>query len=209
MQWVAMLTMLIDHFGYAFFPDQILWRIIGRIAFPIYAYALAMGHLRTSNKLKYVTRLFIIALVSQVPYQLAINPTGINVVGTLFVAVVVLNILDIVSSKILSTGIVVLFGLVMQVLPFDYGAYGLILVLLFRYLSSHELVGAHMLLNVMYYLFLNHSILQMSSIVVTMTLVYGPKLWSMLESMRVNKWIWRSFYPLHLSLIAIWKWVEW
>jgi hypothetical protein len=209
MQWIAMLTMLIDHIGYVFFPAQTLWRVIGRIAFPIYAFGLAKGHLRTSNKFKYVTRLFIIALVSQVPYQLAINPTGINVVGTLFVAVIVLNIMDRISSKILSVGIVVLFGIVMQVLPFDYGAYGLILVLLYRYLSSNELVGAHILLNVMYYLFLNHSILQMASILVTMTLVYGPKLWRRLESMRVNKWIWRSFYPLHLTLIAIWKWVVW
>lgn len=208
MQWIAMLTMLIDHIGYVFFPDEMLWRTVGRIAFPIYVYALVQGHLHTSNKLRYGIRLFIIALISQVPYQLAFNTTGFNVVGTLLIAVVVLNILDRVSSKILSGAIILLVGIVMQTLPFDYGAYGLILILLFRYLSSHELVFAHVFLNILY-LFSNNSILQMYSILPTLIIVYGPLLWARLESVTVRKWVWRSFYPLHLSLIAIWKWAEW
>ncbi len=208
MQWIAMLTMLIDHIGYVFFPDEMLWRTIGRIAFPIYVYALVQGHLHTSNKLKYGIRLFIIALVSQLPYEFAFDTTRLNVVGTLFIAALVLNILDRISSKILSGGIILLFGILMQVFPFDYGTYGLVLVLLFRYLSSHEIVFAHVFLNVVY-LFSNNSILQMYSIIPTLIIVYGPTLWTRLESVRVRNWIWRSFYPLHLSLIAIWKWVEW
>lgn len=208
MQWIAMLTMLIDHIGFAFFPDEMMWRTIGRLAFPIYAYALVQGHVHTSNRLKYGIRLFIIALVSQLPYELAFDTTRFNVVGTLLIAALVLNILDRISSKILSGGIILLFGILMQVFPFDYGAYGLVLILLFRYLSSHELVFAHVFLNVVY-LFSNNSVLQMYSIVPTLIIVYGPSLWARLESVRVRKWIWRSFYPLHLSLIAIWKWVEW
>lgn len=208
MQWIAMLTMLIDHIGYVFFPDEMLWRTIGRIAFPIYVYALVQGHLHTSNKLKYGIRLFMIALVSQIPYELAFDTTRFNVVGTLLIAFLVMNILDRISSKILSGAMILLFGTLMQVFPFDYGAYGLILVLLFRYLSSHELVLAHVILNVVY-LFSNNSILQMYSLIPTLIIVYGPILWSRLESMTVRRWIWRSFYPLHLSLIALWKWVEW
>lgn len=40
MYWLAMLTMLIDHVGLVFFPTDPAWRIAGRLAFPIYAYAL-------------------------------------------------------------------------------------------------------------------------------------------------------------------------
>ena len=202
MQWIAMVTMLIDHIGYVFFPNEMLWRIIGRVSFPIYAYALVQGHLHTSNKSKYMIRLFIIALVSQIPYQLALDPNGINVVGTLVVAVVVLNIVDRDSSKILSAGIILLFGMMMETFPFDYGAYGLLLVLVYRYCSSHQLVGAHLLLNLLF-LFSNNWTLQMLSIVPTMIIVYGPRLWNRLESMRVSKWIWRSFYPLHLCLLVV------
>lgn len=43
MYWLAMLTMLIDHVGLVFFPTDPAWRIAGRLAFPIYAYALYMG----------------------------------------------------------------------------------------------------------------------------------------------------------------------
>ncbi|OAB45963.1 TraX family protein [Paenibacillus glacialis] len=208
MQWIAMLTMLMDHIGYVFFPDEMMWRTIGRLAFPIYTYALVQGYLHTSNQLKYGIRLLIIAILSQLPYELAFDTSRFNVVATLFIAVLVMNILDRISSKILSVGIVLLFGILMQIIPFDYGAYGLVLVLLFKYLSSHELVFAHVFLNVVY-LFSNNAILQMYSIVPTLVIVYGPILWTRLESIRVRKWIWRSFYPLHLSLIVIWKWVEW
>lgn len=47
MYWLAMLTMLIDHVGLVFFPTDPAWRIAGRLAFPIYAYALYMGYTRT------------------------------------------------------------------------------------------------------------------------------------------------------------------
>jgi len=33
---VALLIMIIDHLGYYFFPDQILWRAIGRAGLPVW-----------------------------------------------------------------------------------------------------------------------------------------------------------------------------
>ena len=33
---IAAISMLIDHIGYMFFPDVIIFRIIGRLAFPIF-----------------------------------------------------------------------------------------------------------------------------------------------------------------------------
>ncbi|MHA0856672.1 TraX family protein [Paenibacillus sp. CMAA1364] len=206
MQWIAILTMLIDHIGYVFFPDQPLWRIVGRISFPIYAYALVQGHLHTSNKFKYITRLLGIAVVSQIPYQLALNPHGMNIVWTLWIAVIVLNMFDKVTSKMLASGIILCVCMIMEVIPFDYGSYGLLLVLIFRYATNHTLVIAHMLLN-MVYLLSNQWILQTLSVVPTLIIVYGPILWERLESARISKWLWRSFYPLHLCVIAIWKWV--
>ncbi|HEY2491618.1 MAG TPA: TraX family protein [Paenibacillus sp.] len=204
MQWIAMLTMLIDHIGYIFFPDDMTWRMIGRIAFPIYAYALVQGHLHTSNRMQYVFRLFYIALLSQIPYQLALNSKGLNVVVTLFMAAGILNILDRCSSKVLSGGIILLSCIAMDILPFDYGAYGLLLVLLFRYLSGYMLVAGHFLLNFIYLFYLGW-LLQILSILPTMIIVYGPELWSKLESLRARKWVWRFFYPLHLVILAIVK----
>ena len=40
---IAAITMLIDHTGLILFPNQMIFRIIGRLAFPIYAYCIAEG----------------------------------------------------------------------------------------------------------------------------------------------------------------------
>ena len=54
---VAMVSMLVDHTGKMFFPQYQIMRIIGRIAFPIYAYCLTVGCVYTKDMVKYVERL--------------------------------------------------------------------------------------------------------------------------------------------------------
>lgn len=63
---IAMLTMLIDHIGAVLFPEIALFRIIGRIAFPIFAYIVADGCKYTKNKPKYLLRLVLCALSFQI-----------------------------------------------------------------------------------------------------------------------------------------------
>ena len=47
---IAMVSMLLDHMGLLFFPDEQIFRILGRIAFPIFAYMIAEGSsLRSVN----------------------------------------------------------------------------------------------------------------------------------------------------------------
>ena len=61
---VAMLAMLCDHAGKILFPQYHVMRIIGRFAFPVYAYCLAVGCVYTRNPLKYLKRLVLAALIS-------------------------------------------------------------------------------------------------------------------------------------------------
>lgn len=76
---LACITMLIDHIGLLFFPKQILFRIIGRISMPLFAYCIARGIKNTKNVKNYVFRILLIAIVSQIPYMLMIDYFELNV----------------------------------------------------------------------------------------------------------------------------------
>ena len=69
---IASACMLIDHIG-AVFPtaSPTAFRFIGRIAFPVYAYLVAQGCKHTKNINKYLLRLGIFALISEIPFDLA------------------------------------------------------------------------------------------------------------------------------------------
>lgn len=200
MQWIAMLTMLIDHIGLLFFPNEALWRIIGRIAFPLYAYALVQGYRHTSNFRNYILRLALIAVISQIPYQLVLKSGGLNVVATLLISLLVLKLLERIKPGAVSVLLIALCCFVMEVFPFDYGAYGLLLVLIFKYARSSQLLLMHLGLNLIYLVSYGW-LIQMASLAVTLPMAYGGGLWRKAEANRAPAWLWRSFYPAHLYIL--------
>lgn len=72
---VAMISMLIDHTGKMFFHQYRIMRIIGRLAFPLYAYCIAVGGVYSKNKLKYLSRILLMGLISQPFYAVALAHT--------------------------------------------------------------------------------------------------------------------------------------
>lgn len=67
---IAIITMFADHIGYAIFGHFSCFNYIGRIAFPIFAFQISEGYIHTKNLKKYSFRLFIFALISQIPFML-------------------------------------------------------------------------------------------------------------------------------------------
>lgn len=94
LKYIAMATMLVDHMGYVLFP-WILWlRCVGRIAFPIFAFQIAEGCIRTHDRRRYALRLLLFAVLTEVPFDLAfsgrpLDPSYQNVLWTLLAGALV------------------------------------------------------------------------------------------------------------------------
>lgn len=67
---LACFTMLIDHIGAVFFPQLQGLRIIGRLSFPLYCFLLAEGIHYTRSPVKYGLRLLLVAILTELPYDL-------------------------------------------------------------------------------------------------------------------------------------------
>lgn len=149
---IAIITMLIDHIGATMFPEHIGLRIIGRIAFPIFCFLIVEGYFHTRDVKKYLIRLFIFALISEVPFDLAFNKginffSDTNVFFTLFFGLSALICIDNLRTKDdLSTGMRVLCGalLILSIvgaflLTTDYSSGGVVVILVFYLFREHPI----------------------------------------------------------------------
>lgn len=101
---LAMALMLSDHAWSTLFPSQRWMTSIGRIAFPIFAFMTAEGYFHTHNFKKYMLRMFVFALISEIPFNLMmggsiIGPFHQNVMWTFLIALAGMRLLDMIKAK--------------------------------------------------------------------------------------------------------------
>jgi len=68
---IALISMFIDHIGLVFFPQYVLFRVVGRISMPLFAFFVAEGYCHTRSKKRYALIMFCFMLISWVPFNLA------------------------------------------------------------------------------------------------------------------------------------------
>ena len=67
---IAAISMFLDHFGLFFFPTTLWFRVLGRFAMPLYAFAIAEGCRYTRNKRKHFLLLFGLGAICQIVYTI-------------------------------------------------------------------------------------------------------------------------------------------
>ena len=202
---IALLTMLIDHIGYCFFPELIFLRIIGRLAFPLFVFMTVEGFLHTKNLPKYIANLLLCACVSEVFFDYIFYGTltfaHTNSVFTLAAGVICMYAI----SKDIMMGMTFSFliGLLLRLVGFEYGLFGIVIAVglycIQKYFKRNliYMMSGYIALT-MFMIFYSRSIEAYSSFALILIVLYdGRKGYS-------SKWIKRLFYwfyPVHLALL--------
>ena len=95
---LAMISMVFDHAGDLFFPGVLWPRMIGRLAMPLFSFCIAEGYAHTHDRKKYLLRMGLFALVSEIPFDLAFDgAVGLghqNIMLTFFLSILALLLFD-------------------------------------------------------------------------------------------------------------------
>lgn len=200
---IALITMMIDHYGAIFQNGIDIYRVIGRLAFPIYCFLLVEGYFHTRNVKKYGIRLLLFALISELPFDLAfynnLEFKHQNIFFTLFIGLVTMYLLDNMEKYNLKKPMIIIAAALISTFLFvDYSFVGIVYILAFyftkQFSNRERLYKVGLILLVTNLLF--SSITQQFSLL-ALPLIYfyngelGPK----------NKYLQMLFYasyPLHL-----------
>lgn len=199
MKWIAVLTMITDHVGRMFFPDVHIFNIIGRIAFPLFAFLLVEGFVHTGNLKKYMLRMFIFACISEIPYDLAMQETWLefsrqNTIWTLTLGLLMLALCRKYQYSVWAVaGIAVVCCAAAALLRFDYGAGGIVLILILYFLRDRQWLKYLAMLGLSVLWFGGTEIAAMISII--FMLAYNGK------HGKNMKYMFYWFYPVHLAVL--------
>ena len=137
---IAAALMLTDHVGAILLPEVLALRCVGRLAFPIFAFFIAEGYAHTRDFGRYFRRLAILAVVSEIPFNLengaVFDPTRQNVLFTFCLALLTLRGLEALGrergfGRWAGCGLVLAAGFAAgELLRTDYGGWGVVTVAL-------------------------------------------------------------------------------
>ena len=202
---IAIVTMVLDHIYVILYPDLLLLHIIGRLAFPLFAYLIVLGIESTEKPRKYMITLLAFALISQIPYFLAfeIQPfERLNILFTLFLSAVTIYFYN---KKSPLAFIPLLLSIIF---PTEGTYYVVLMVVGMKLLKETPKLGiiALFAVNLQFLLMPDVQILSLFAVPLIFVHVKG---WLKKEilipessfSYSLIKYMFYLFYPLHLALL--------
>ena len=199
--------MFLDHYHYIVGGSEIL-NVIGRIAFPIFAFTLNEGYVHTRSLKKYLLRLFIFAVSIQMPSILFDYDYPMNIFFTLFLGLLSIYIFNLkkmnVILKIILIGFILFFS---QKFKLDYGIYGILVIINFNIFRNNKfkILMNFLVLNIYNVIFPKVFDLPDTQLFSLISLVFifmynGEKGRSM-------KYFFYLFYPIHFFILEVIKFI--
>ena len=211
---IACLTMLTDHLAVAL-GLGVWFRVIGRMAFPIYCFLLAEGAHYTGSPVKYALRLGLAMVLSEIPFDLVFRgrlTLGYqNVLLTLLLGFGMLQLLRRAESPVLKLVLAIPFALAAELLHCDYGAQGIAMILLFGLAREYGWGMGKLLIGLILVSLSRASVpirflglpvpIELFSLLGLIPIAFysGKKA----TDSRLVQWAFYLFYPVHLAILAL------
>lgn len=211
---IAAVIMAIDHTGCILFPDIILFRLVGRLSMPLFAYSIARGYEYSRKRKtlkKYCTNLMIFSVISQVPYHFM--ACGLNI-GVTWLFSLLLLIYTGERKKNAPGGVLACLAVVLgsSLCDADYGGYGVLMVLIMhRYMVVESNISRTfrdmVILWAFYVLFQKGSLLQIMSCAAILIIAAADRA-GLDRKIRIPKQFFYIFYPVHIAVLLVIKNME-
>ena len=209
---IALVSMVTDHCAYYLMEHGTLlyevMRCFGRIAFPVFAFLIAEGFRHTRNWMKYFLQLLGFAVVSEVPWYLLNGADGAhNVLFTLALGVMALATFETLKKDGILCGAVILsIAGFATWLGVDYEWRGILMMVVFYLLGNVSNPsfpsGRKAQLFCAFPLMMHYGIVGALLVCLTIACYDGTR--GFIHG-KVAKYGFYAFYPMHLLLIQLLK----
>ena len=97
---IAAASMLLDHTGIILFPGKEIFRILGRLACPLYAFCIAEGFRYTRSRVRYFLRIFILGVLCQIVYTVVEREFYLGILLTFSLSILLMAALECVKTAL-------------------------------------------------------------------------------------------------------------
>ena len=216
LKYIAFLSMLADHVNkaliYPFLSGEGILQhisdvfdILGRIAFPLFAFFLVEGFFKTGNRKKYLASLLIFGIISEIPFDMALSgvffePNSNNIMFTLALMLITIWIIDTLKEKMQNMSKYIWY-------PFSFVIVGIMCII--SMVTGLDYEYHAIMIGYLFYIFYNKRVFA----IFLGYLAIFKEVWSLLgfsliltyngKRGKQNKLFNYCFYPVHLLILGI------
>ncbi len=210
---IALIAMTADHVGKEILPEHKLLQILGRLAFPIFAYMIAEGCIYTKDLKKHLLTMAVFAALCQTVYSIVTQDLYMGVLVTFTLSIFLILILNNALTKRSSLSSLILLlsvssvYLLCEIIPIifkgsgfdiDYGFWGVMLPVMV-YAVSGKLLKLIMATVAVFMICLPSGDIQwFSMLAIPLLAMYSGK-----RGKLKMKYLFYIYYPLHLFIVYL------